>query len=320
VENLVKSKDRFAPCADLERFCFDRSGTDSIHLSQKKISSSVAFFNFLLHTEANPKEGSVRLKQLATFALPFVMVAGALVGYQLGASDHDDGENANKERNLNLTDVYAFREDWQSGAAADAGNLVLVMNSNPRSLPRTQYYFSSEAIYSFNLTRAGTFATNGTVRPTGATDIELRFQFSAPGADSIQTMTVTALVDGVETSTTTTTAGAAIKTSVLAPAPGTTDTATTNTVTLNGQSLKVFAGLRQDTFFFDVEGFFKWRAKAATTAAAGVAALADLQSSEDFTRNYNVNSIVVSVPKAFFQKASETMFDVWATVSVPAKE
>jgi len=54
------------------------------------------------------------------------------------ASDHDDGETNIKSRNTNLTDLYVFREDWETNSNADQGNLIFAMNTNPRSLPRQQ--------------------------------------------------------------------------------------------------------------------------------------------------------------------------------------
>src|SRR4028119_782016 len=66
------------------------------------------------------------------------------------ASDHDDGETEIKSRHLNLTDLFVFREkDQNPGAGSD---LVFIMNTNPRSLARQQYYFSTIARYEFNVT------------------------------------------------------------------------------------------------------------------------------------------------------------------------
>ncbi|MEX0766486.1 MAG: DUF4331 family protein, partial [bacterium] len=68
------------------------------------------------------------------------LVVSVLAGSQLlVASDHDDGEMDLKGRALNITDLYAFRERDQNSAAAD-GDLVFIMNVNPRSLARQQYY------------------------------------------------------------------------------------------------------------------------------------------------------------------------------------
>ncbi len=90
-------------------------------------------------------------------------------------------------------------------------------------------------------------------------------------------------------------------------------------VSLGGENLTVFAGLREDPFFFDVEQFFRVRA-----GAAGIGPAAKFRSPEkavDFTNGYNVNTIAVRVPKKFLQGQSNAkVFDVWTTVSVPGKD
>ncbi len=217
------------------------------------------------------------------------------------ASDHDDGENDKKARALNLTDVYLFKESTQiSGGSAN--HLVFVMNSNPRSLPQQQYYFSNKARYDFRVSRVGT--SNATA-VTATNDIIMRFEFSAPDASKQQSITLTVYKDGIKTTKTLTDSSAAIKTTTLAGAA----TPVNNAVTIDGQVLNIFAGLREDPFFFDVNAFFTFRATGSGMPAA---------TPTDFTANYNVNSIVVKVPTAYLQKSGETVFDTWAVISVPA--
>ena len=95
------------------------------------------------------------------------MAATSLPQY-LMASDHDDGEVDFKGRSLNLTDLYAFREQDQN-PGANPGDLVLVMDSNPRSIARQQYFFSTNARYEFKLTRVA----DKDATPTGQEDIAL---------------------------------------------------------------------------------------------------------------------------------------------------
>lgn len=225
----------------------------------------------------------------------------------LWASDHDDGENDRKARSLNLTDVYAFRKDSQTGNSADSDKLILIMNSNPRSLPQQQYYFSTEAHYDFHLSRVGVSALGAnSLRPTGSEDIRLRLTFDEPDAMKKQKITLLSSIDGVVTSTNKTSGDSDIESTPLGTSP------INNTVTLNGKDLMVFAGLRQDPFFFDVQGFFKFR----STLNPG-----DLQSADgDFTLGYNVNTIALEVPMDFLQASSNAdVFDVWVTISVPIK-
>ena len=220
----------------------------------------------------------------------------------LRASDHDDGETDLKSRSLNLTDLYVFREGDQTGAGADNQNLVFVMNTNPRSVARQQYYFSTNARYEFHVTRRA----SRTDAVTGQDDVTLRFQFGAPDALNRQAITLTAIRDGQSL-----TADAGLTTPL-----ATASVPLANDVPIGGSALTVFAGLREDPFFFDVEAFF--RVRAALRGEGPAAGFRDLDNAVDFAKGYNVNAIVVRVPIAFLAGSSgATTFDVWETVSIP---
>lgn len=230
----------------------------------------------------------------------------------LRASDHDDGVADNKTQALNLTDLFVFREDNQTGKSADKGNLILIMNTSPRSLPEQQYYFSQNASYQFHLTRVT--ADNKNTTPTGKSDIVLSFMFGAQDANNRQPVTVTAVRDGQTVSATTNSDGTPILTTEVQSSMA--NDLTKNLITLDGKTLAVFAGMREDPFFFDVQQFFKVRAGAAGLGPK-VGFLPPNQA-EDFTNGYNVNTIVVRVPISFLQSdAAEPVFDVWETVFVP---
>src|SRR5262245_5352988 len=221
-------------------------------------------------------------KILSAFAV--ALLAGGIGWVAIQASDHDDGETDRKARSLNLTDLYVFRENDQDNGAA-AGNLVFVMNTNPRSVARQQYYFSTNARYEFHMTQR----SSKTAPVTGANDVTLRFEFGAPDANSKQPVTVTAIRNGSTLSTIAKVGGGAILTTPINDAPA------TNMVELGGSTLKVFAGLREDPFFFDVEQFFRVRADRRANGAAGTVGFRNLETAVDFTKGYNVNAIVVSV-------------------------
>jgi hypothetical protein len=80
----------------------------------------------------------------------------------------------------------------------------------------------------------------------------------------------------------------------------------------------VFAGLREDPFFFDVEQYFRVRA-----GARGLGPAAGFRSPDkaiDFAKGYNVNAIALRVPIKFLQgSTSAKTFDVWQTISVPGR-
>ncbi|MEG4144826.1 DUF4331 domain-containing protein [Microcoleus sp. Pol12B5] len=220
------------------------------------------------------------------------------------ASDHDDGEVDIKGRAVNLTDLYVYREKDQNSGAAD-GDLVFTMNSNPRSVARYQYYFSTTALYQFHITQVGD--VNST--PTGRSDIILRFAFSPPNNQGMQAVAVTVVRNGSETTTKATVNGGLIATTPL------NSNAVLNTVPVGGSNLTVFAGLREDPFFFDVEQFFRVRAAALGTGPR--TAFKEPSQAIDFTKGYNVNTIAVRIPKAFLQAGSgANTFDVWSTVSI----
>ncbi|GAB4461473.1 MAG: hypothetical protein OHK0037_10600 [Elainellaceae cyanobacterium] len=224
----------------------------------------------------------------------------------LQASDHDDGDIDVRSRALSLTDLYVFREIDQNRAAR-AGDLVLVLNTNPRSLARQQYYFSSNAQYDIKIARVA----NVDNAPVPQPDLTLRFTFSPPNKGNRQVVTLTTLDgNGRGTSTNTTTGGSRILTTAI------TDTVPRlNTVRARGSNLTVFAGLREDPFFFDVEAYFRVRA-----AVAGFGPAAGFRSPDtaiDFAKGYNVNTIVVRVPQRLLAGGGNVnTFDVWGTLNI----
>ncbi len=247
------------------------------------------------------------------FAICAMVATGLFAGqYIVQASDHDDGEVDLKGRSLNLTDLYVFREDNQTGNANDKGNLILIMNSNPRSLPGQQYFFSTTAQYDFHLSQVAT--ANKAKRPTGSDDVVLRFQFSTPTADGKQQINFTLIKKGQSVLVDKTSSGSALLTTPLAASQN--NSPTLNVVNVNEAPVTIFAGLREDPFFFDVEQFFKVR-EAALKTGKFIGFLPTNQA-KDFTHNYNINTIVVRVPIAALQSsATDTVFDAWTTISVP---
>jgi Domain of unknown function (DUF4331) len=216
----------------------------------------------------------------------------------LVASDHDDGEVDTKGRNLNLTDLYAFREKDQNPNAKD-GDLVLTMNTNPRSVARQQYFFSTNARYEFKLTRVA----DKEATPTGQEDITLRFEFSAPNDRKQQQIKLTVIKDGKETS------AQNLYTTPLNEKP------VINRLGSEESKIAVFAGLREDPFFFDVEQFFRVRAGALGTGP-GVGFRPPNQAI-DFAKGYNVNAIAVRIPQQFLAgKTGAKVYDIWETISL----
>jgi hypothetical protein len=213
----------------------------------------------------------------------------------LKASDHDDGEVETKGRNLNLTDLYVFREKDQNPDGKE-DHLVLIMNTNPRSLPRQQYFFSTKARYEFKISRV----TDVDAPVTGKENVVLRFEFGAPNQKGQQKITATLIKDGK------TYKSPGHVTTVLNAEP------IVNQMSVANSKISVFAGLREDPFFFDVEQFFRVRA-----GLAGFGPKVGFRTpGYDFAAGYNVNSIVVRVPTNLLNAFNKTrVFDVWETIS-----
>jgi Domain of unknown function (DUF4331) len=217
------------------------------------------------------------------------------------ASDHDDGETSTKGRNVNLTDLYVFREKDQNNYARE-DDLVFVMNTNPRSVARQQYYFSNNAHYEFHVSQVA----NKDDSPTGRKDLTLRFEFGKPNSNGQQGFQLHAISNGQRFGT------AFGITTPLTPDPK--STPLVNNITIGNSKIDVFAGLREDPFFFDVEQFFRVRAGAAGIGPA--VGFKPPSQAIDFAKGYNVNTIVVRVPRSFLRGNSEAkVFDVWETIS-----
>ncbi len=249
--------------------------------------------------------------------LPVVIVAlGLAVVLLLNpgglvASDHDDGETDNKARALNLTDLYAFREkDQNPNAGVPEGDLVFVMNTNPRSVARQQYYFSPNARYNFHVTRVA----NKNDAATGHKDLTLWFKFRAPRGNQQEINVILDDEEGRSVVTHTVSGGPILTTPVNGPADR---PPIVNEIDIRGHKVRVYAGLREDPFFFDVEQYFRVRA-----GALGIGPAAGFRNPGlDFAAGYNVNAIVVSVPLALLHGTTKTtVFDVWETISFKGKQ
>ncbi|MGB3768607.1 MAG: DUF4331 domain-containing protein [Phormidesmis sp.] len=235
-------------------------------------------------------------KTLSLGGLLIGLAAIAGTATYVTASDHDDGETEIKGRNLNLTDLYVFREADQNPSAS-ADNLVFIMNTNPRSVARQQYYFSTKARYEFMVSRV----SDNDATPTGVADVTLRFEFQAPDGNNQQPYTMTVIENGNSTTATGTTTAIG-------------DDPVVDSADVGGSMVKIFAGLREDPFFFDVEQFFRVRAGALNIGPK--VGFRDPAQAVDFAAGYNVNAIAVQVPTALLQGSTEaTTFDVWQTIS-----
>lgn len=255
------------------------------------------------------------------------------------ASDHQDvaGASPLNDPNVDLTDHFMTREDVHGGAST---NLLFAQLSNPSTGTGTDVPFSTSAQYLIHVTRVT--EANKATTPSGLEDVIFRFQFSAPDANGVQTISVTIFEDGKEISRIESQGnGSALATTPFASAA----TPTVNTFSVGGHTFTLFAGLREDPAYFDrtkwgeVKTYLRQRFLegdvAATTSCNGEGPInppapAVTSSITLFKQqggglcttnsrlNRNANAIVFSVPIAFLQKnVNHTIFDSWSSVSIP---
>ena len=262
-----------------------------------------------------------KLMELVTVAAGLAVLGAATLTY---ASDHDDGETDSKARALNLTDHFAYK------AGSD---LVLTMYFNPRSLPDINYNLSTNARYEFHVSKVATKTT----APTTKDDYLFRFEGKAAAANGAQPITLTVFKNGTMLGTndgmSTSFAGSKANAAIV-----------TNMGAVGGIDVKWFSGMRSDAFTFDVQRFFEVRAFLASRFFGGTGGAGNANASlpptcsgqtffqqgdvadgdavnlwnppscaPDFTKNYNVNSIILSIPLA---ELDGTIFDTWSAITL----
>lgn len=186
--------------------------------------------------------------------------AGALLLPPLPAlaADHRDSPTVDDNIATDITDIYMFR------APSNSRRLVMVMNTHPFSTPNeaASYHYDPSALYRFF------FSTKKSAEPTA----EIDFIFT-PFQDGGQNFTAF-FPDG---------------TVVTGPVTqGTVNSTTPNPPMItkgpSGSGIEIFAGPRDDPFFFDFVGFERFLAGTGTFTGT------------DAFAGFNVNSIVVQFP------------------------
>lgn len=198
------------------------------------------------------------------------------------AADHRDAPKITFSSAVDINDVYMFR------APGDASKLVMVMTTHPLGEPdfATTYPYQPDALYRFF------FSTRvQEAKPTAQID----FVFSKPSSSG-QTFSASfpgnVRVDGTVT-----------------PANGT--TATPNAPIINngpaGSGIRIFAGPREDPFYFDLVGFN--RVVGRVGGFRGIDSFAGL----------NTNAIVVEFPISLVAGSARTL-SAWAVTYLNRNE
>jgi hypothetical protein len=210
-----------------------------------------------------------RNKIFAALAVACVVTGGIIY-----AADHIDTP-AVTNQTTDITDVYVFR-------AQDPNNLVFVANSQGLTSPANSaaLKFDENTVLEFNIDKTG----------DNKEDLVIQCKYSSNG----NKMVIYGPVVPSETGTRSKLEGSATAEVAVTAYGSTAVTATGST------GIKVFAGPRDDPFFFDLN---RYRAILAGTAP-GFASPGD-----DTFKGTNVLSVVVEVPKTLI--AATGAINVW---------
>jgi hypothetical protein len=232
-----------------------------------------------------------RISHRRTAVLTAVLAAlcSALVGLSLAkgggpaaaeAADHLDAPGLTPpggDVRADITDVYAFRRGAKS---------VLVANVNGLTRPGRQATFASSAP-SVRSTRRVSYNFHVDNDGDAVADTILAVTFGRPGARGVQPMTVRRngrlLVSG--------------------------RTSPYGRVAINRRGrVKSFAGMRDDPFFFDLNGFIN-----ILSSEPGESFLGCSGRRPDFFARTNVSSIVLELPSALLTRRGTSDIGVWVT-------
>jgi len=212
------------------------------------------------------------------------------------ASDHQDTPEVELHPRLDINDVYAF-----PGSNADRIALVLTTSSPLTPAASVGAVFDPDILYQIKVDNTG----------DGVEDLVLQFTFD--GAGAAQQVTMHGPVAPEQ--------AGQLNTIVSA---GRTMTGPTNTVLGSGSGVQLFAGLRDDPFYIDLEQFFKIIPDRApvegplSKIGPKPEASAFRNPGIDFLRGINALGIVVELPESMLlppNAGADPKLGIWATTS-----
>ena len=210
-------------------------------------------------------------------AMGITIAAGAMFSLQPAlAADHRDGPGIEGMPAADINDVYAFRSPTNND------NLVVALTVNPLTAPaqNSTTRFASDVAYNIHVDNTGDLVADATVVVT----------FNSDGTQ----FTINGLGDPIT-------------------GPVTSASSASAMVTETGP-FKVFAGLRDDPFFFDLVGFQAFLAGPYTPTAG----LRQSGTPSDTFAGTNVSAIVLELPIVALtgQATSNTgVIKAWASTS-----
>ena len=221
----------------------------------------------------------------------FAIAIAAFAGQRLLASDHQDTPEVELNPRMDINDVFAF-----PGSGAD--RIVLAMSTSS-PIQGTNASFDNNLLYQFRIDNSGDAVEDRVIQVT----------FNGTGAN--QTVTVRGPLAPGSTGLRSTLAND--PQSITGPVNQTLGSAT---------GVQVFAGLRDDPFFIDLEQFFKIvpdrRPSTGPLSTPSTQTATSFRSPGiDFLRGYNALAIVVEVPRAMLTSATgaDANIGIWGTIS-----
>jgi len=234
-------------------------------------------------------------KRGAAVVATLVLVAGAGIGVAR-ASDHQDNPLVELNPAMDMTDVYAF-----PGSSPD--RIALVLNSWGFITPAqaSTITFDPNLLYQFKVDNTGDAKEDRVIQVTftgtGANQrVEVRGPLVPPviGAMNNQIADAAPVVSGP-----------------------------INQVLGTANGMQVFAGVREDPFFIDLEQFFRILPdRKPSTGSLSVlpdaptaTSFRSATSAVDFVKGFNVLSIVVELPASQLTAGGNPKVGLWGTIS-----
>lgn len=222
-------------------------------------------------------------------------LATAISAATLFASDHQDTPEVELSPRMDINDVYAF-----PGASAD--RIVLVMTTSSPITPAQSgsASFDPNLLYQLKIDNTG----------DGVEDRVLQFTFTGSGAN--QQIQIRGPVAP---------ASAGMVNSVVAASPSLTGAVNSNLGSASG--IQVFAGLRDDPFFLDLEQFFRIVPDRKPVSgplsqlpeSPSASAWRPVGQAVDYLRGINTLAIVVELPVSMLTAGGQPKIGVWGTIS-----
>ena len=217
-------------------------------------------------------------------ALTLLALVVGSAALRVGAADHLDAPTVSTDGRIDINDVYVFE-------GQNTGNTVLAMTIDPAAGLLSPTSFRPGALYEFKV------STDGDAIP----DVAYRIKFGGITGNGTQPMTVHRA------------AGSAAAEGAGGPAIG--NGSSYQTVALAGGG-QIWAGLRDDPFFFDLDAFKEFKTALLGGSLSGLASFCD-GNTVNFFDGFNGMAMVLEVPDSAFKPGTaQPTIKVWGTVSI----